>query len=214
MKRLVPCMPLVLMATLAGAEPKGYVQAGVLATAQPAGTPNHRISPAISGRAAGVAAAVGFFVAPKLAIEGEVLANWPVSTRQRFSYNWFEDFTGESRDVFVGVNGRFRPVRLLELVGGGGVAFSTVAERSIIRTDLPFSGRPNVPVAEADRVDSEVQLAVDGGVAVPVSITAKVAIVPAFTIRWIGRPSSGQNDYLGVSKYACQFGATVRFTLD
>ena len=200
--------------SVAAAAPKGYVQAGLLWTAQPAGVPNHRVTPPISGTTVGVAAAVGFFVTPTVAIEGEFVAGRPISTPQRFSYNGFEDFTGESRDVFAGANARWRPVPLLELTGGGGLAFSTMAERSIVRTELPFPGRPNVPTSEPDRVDTDVQPAVNGGIAVPLPVNRKIAVVPAFTMRWIGRSGSGQGEYLGVAGYAYQFGATVRFTFD
>ena len=41
---------MTLVASVAAGQQKGYVQAGVLATEQPAGTPNHRVLPAISGR--------------------------------------------------------------------------------------------------------------------------------------------------------------------
>ena len=200
--------------SLAAAQSKGYVQTGVLATEQPAGTANHRVGPAISGDTIGVAAAVGFFVTPTVAIEGEVVAGKAISTRQQFAYNWFEDFTGESRDVFLGANARWRPIPLLELVGGGGLAFSTFAERSIVQTNLPFPGRPNVPTPQPDRVDTARQLALNGGVALPLPVSRRIAVVPAFTIRWIDRPESGQGDYLGVAAYAYQFGATVRFSFD
>jgi len=142
---------MTLVASVAAGQQKGYVQAGVLATEQPAGTPNHRVLPAISGSTVGVAAAVGFFVTPKVAIEGELVASRPISTPQRFSYDWFEDFTGESRDMFLGANVRWAARRHLEFVGGAALVFATAAERSILRTDLPFPGRPNGPQSEPDQ---------------------------------------------------------------
>lgn len=213
MLRVALAVVLLAVPSLAAAQSKGYVQAGVLATSQPAGTPNHRVHPAISGSTVGVAAAVGFSVAPKVALEGELVIGPPISTQQRFSYNWFEDFTGESRDIFMGVNVRVRPVRLLELVGGGGVALGTFAERSIVETNLPFPGRPNDPIPRPDRVDNELQLAVNGGVTVPLPISRRIAIVPAFTLRYIGR-AGGQAEYLGVASYAYQYGATLRYSFD
>jgi hypothetical protein len=94
------------------------------------------------------------------------------------------------------------------------LAFTSVAERSIVRTELPFPGRPNVPTVEPDRVDTDIQLAANLGVAVPLPMSRRFAIVPAFAIRWIGRSGSGQGDYLGVASYAWQFGATMRFWFD
>jgi hypothetical protein len=49
---------------------------------------------------------------------------------------------------------------------------------------------------------------------VPLPVNRKIAVVPAFTIRWIGRFGSGQSEYLGVASYAYPFGAAVRFTFD
>jgi hypothetical protein len=65
-------------------EPTHCVQAGGMVTAQPAGIPNHRVTPPISGRTIGLAAAVGFFVTPTLAVEGEVVGRRAISTPQRF----------------------------------------------------------------------------------------------------------------------------------
>ena len=207
---------MTLVASVAAAGPKGYLQAGLMGTVQPAGVPNHRVTPPIDGKTIGLAAAVGFFVTPTVAVEGELVAGRPISTPQRFFYDWFEDYAAESRDVFLGANVRWRPVaaRHLELVGGGGLAISTFAERSIVRTELPFPGRPNVPTSEPDRVDTEVQLAVNGGIAVPLPVSSKIELVPAFTFRWVSRSANGQGAYLGVGSYAYQFGGTVRFEFD
>jgi hypothetical protein len=212
-KLVLGVVPLVLMTTLAAAEPNGYVQAGGLVTRQPAGTPNHRISPALGGTAVVVTAAVGVFVTPTLAVEGEVVGGRAISTPQRFSYNWSEDFTGQSRDVFLGANVRWRPVAFLELIVGGGTAFSTVAERCVLRTDrYPFPPTSRTS-PQPDRVETFRHLALDGGVAVPLPVSRRIDVVPAFSIRWVDRSDEGLGDYLGVASYAYQFGATVRFSL-
>jgi hypothetical protein len=214
MKALLVAVPMVLTATLAAADPKGYVQAGVLATTQPAGTPNHRISPALGGTSVGLAAAVGVFVTPTLAVEGEVVGGRAISTPQRFSYNWSEDFTGQSRDVFLGAHARWRPVAQFELVGGGGVAFSTFAERSVVRTDqFPFPPTSRTS-PQPDWVETSRHLALDGGIAVPLPVSRRIDVVPAFSIRWVDRSDEGLGDYLGAAHYAYQFGATVRFSFD
>jgi hypothetical protein len=207
---------LALTTTRAAAETKGYVQAGVLATAQPAGTPNHRISPALSGTTVGATATAGFFLTPTVAIEGEIVAGRAISTQQGFFYDWSVDFTGQSRDVFLGANVRWRPAaaRYLELVGGGGLAFSTVAERSVVRTErFPFP--PTVRTSpQPDQVETFRQLALNGGIAVPLPVSRRIDVVPTFSIRWVDRSEAGLGDYLGVASYAYQFGAAVRFSFD
>ena len=204
---------MTLVASVATAGPDSYVQAGVLATVQPAGTANHRVSPPIGGEAVGLAAAVGFHVAPRLAIEGEFVASGAVSTPQQFFYTWTEDYIGESRDTFLGANVRWAAQPHLEFVGGVGVAFSTFAERSIVRTDnFPVVHKTPLP----DQEETDRQLAVNGGVAAPLSVSRTIDVVPAFTLRWVNRDGDPNNlgAYNGVGSYAYQFGATVRFKFD
>ena len=193
-------------------QPKVYVQAGVLSTTQPAGIPNHRVTPAIGGSAIGLAAAVGFFVSPAVAIEGEVVAGGTIATPQRFSYNWREDYIGESRDVFLGVNARWRPAarRPLELVGGAAVVISRFANRSIVVTHT-FAFPPRPPTTEPDEVSTSGQLSLNGGIAAPLALSRRIALVPAFTMRWVGRSSNGLGGYAGVGSRAYHVGAAVRW---
>jgi hypothetical protein len=187
---------------------RGYVQAGVMATAQPPGTPNHRVVPAISGSTIGLAAAGGVWLSRTVAVEGEFLGGRPVSTPQRFSYTWREDFIGESRDLIVGANVRWRPAGgVVELFGGGGIAISTVAERSIVETRMFPPRTATLP----DQVDTAVNGTLNGGVALAVRAGSRIEVVPAFTFRVVQRPGTGLADYLGVGGFAYQFGATVRF---
>jgi hypothetical protein len=209
---LVPMVcAMTFVASISAAEPKGYLQAGLMVTAQPAGIANHRVTPAISGEAVGLAAASGVFVARTLAIEGEFVAGTAISTPQQFWYNWRENYTGQSRDVFLGANARWRRAAHLEFVGGGGLAIGTFAERSKVRTD-PFP----VPhtSTEPDQVETHPQLALNGGVAVPLPVNSRIEIVPAFRVRWVKRSADGLGAYLGVGSYAYQFGGTVRFKFD
>jgi hypothetical protein len=209
---LIPMVwSMTLVASVAAAEPKGYLQAGLMVTAQPPGTANHRVTPAINGETVGLAAAGGVFVTRTLAVEGEVVAGKAISTPQQFHYNWNEDYTGQSRDVFLGANVRWRPAAHLELVGGGGLAFSTFAERSIVRTDtFPVPRMTALP----DQVETVRQPALNGGIAVPLPVSSRIEIVPAFTVRWVRRSADGLGAYSGVGSYAYQFGGTVRFTPD
>jgi hypothetical protein len=202
-------------ASSVAAAPTVYFQAGLLATTQPAGVPNHRVTPPFSGRTIGLAAAVGFSKHPTLALEGELVVNGAIATQQQFSYNWRENYTAESRDVFIGANARWRPIprRPFELVGGGGVAISRFANRSIVVT-RPFAIPPTPPTAEPDEVATSLGFALNGGVATPLPVTRGIEIVPAFTVRWVGRSDSGIAGYAGVGSYAYQVGATVRWTFD
>jgi hypothetical protein len=195
-----------------GAAPKAYLQAGFVASSHPAGLPNHRVWPAISGTTVGLAAAGGVFVTKTLAVEGEVVAGRPVSTQQRFSYSWFEDYTGESRDVFLGANMRWRPAtRSLELVGGAGLAFSTVANRNIVVTDVYPGERTST---KPDQVETTRHLTLNGGIALPLSVSRRVEVVPAFTVRWLKQTSDyyGLRAYAGVGSLSYHVGATVRLT--
>jgi hypothetical protein len=198
----------------AAAEPKAYLQAGPVFVVQPAGSPNHRVSPAIGGTAIGLTAAGGVFVTRTLAIEGEVAAGRAISTPQQFWYNWREDYVGQSRDVFLVANVRWRPTaRYLELFGGGGVAFSRVANRDIVVTDgYPVTRTSTKP----DQVETSRHVTVDGGVAVPLPVGRRIELVPAFTVRWLKEASDfyGLRAYAGVGNRSYQVGATVRFTLD
>jgi hypothetical protein len=210
------CLISLVQVSVAAAGPgddaRPYLQVGVVATAQPAGTPNHRVSPAISGSTVGVTAAAGAWVTRTVAVEGELVASPSVTTGQQFWYNWSEEFVGHSRDVFLGGNVRWRPdgARGLELVGGGALVASTFAERSIVRTDRFPTTRTST---QPDQVDTAMALALNGGVAFAIPAGARVEVVPAVTLRWIQRERSGLGDYLGVGRFAYQFGASVRFKL-
>ena len=142
------------------------------------------------------------------------MVNGAISTPQQFSYDWRENYTAESRDVFIGANVRVRPVprRPFELVGGAGVAISTFANRSIVVT-RPFAIPPTPPTTEPDEVSTSVGFVLNGGVAAPLPVSRRIEVVPAFTVRWVGR-SGGPASYAGVGNYAFQVGATVRWTFD
>ena len=213
--RLAMVWSFALVASVAASEPKGYVQGGLMATTQPAGIPNHRVTPPIEGKTMGLAAAVGFFLAPTVAVEGEIVGGRAISTPQHFYYNWREDYISENRDVFLGANVRWRPAatRYLELVGGGALVINMFANRSIVVTE-PLAIPPRPPRTEPDEVSTSLQLALNGGVATPLPVGRKIEVVPAFTVRWVGRSVNGLGGYAGVGSHAYQFGATVRWTFD
>ena len=67
---------------------------------------------------------------------------------------------------------------------------------------------------EPDQVETDRQLALNGGIAVPLPVSSRIEIVPAFTVRWVKRSPDGLGAYSGVGSYAYQFGGTVRFKFD
>jgi hypothetical protein len=109
-----------------------YVQGAVIVTVAPEGVANHRVTPPVSGNTVGVSGSAGTFVLPALAVEAEVVLERTISTPQHFSYNWSENYTGQSRDLLLNGNVRWRSrgTRYLEVIGGGGLAVSRFAERS------------------------------------------------------------------------------------
>jgi hypothetical protein len=191
---------------LLGALAQGiYIQGGVLGIVQPAGVANHRVSPAIGGHTLGVAVATGAFVTPRLAVEGEWVLARTISTPQRFSYFWTDDYIGQSRDLLVSASLRWRPYlnRRLELIGGGGLAINTYAERSIVHTD-PFTGKSTAP----DQSDTSLHLTLGGGLATEVPISRTTALVPSFSLRWVRRGDAGA--YAGVGSIVFNLAAVLR----
>jgi hypothetical protein len=116
-------------ASASAAGRRGYAQGSMLMTFAPAGTPYHRISPALGGHAVGLAANAGVFVTPALAVEGELVSGGTVSAPQNFSYFSREDYSVDNRDVLLNANVRWRPARTnhLEFVAGGGLASRRLA---------------------------------------------------------------------------------------
>jgi hypothetical protein len=190
-----------------------YVQVGLVRTEQPAGIPNHRVYPPLEGGTTGLTAAVGFFRTPIVAVEGEFVANRAISTPQQFSYDWRENYIAQSRDLFLTVNGRVRPFPRgpFELVGGTGVAISTFALRDIVAT-YSFAIPPRPPTNEPDQVTTDWQLTAHGGVAFPIPVSRRIDVVPAFTVRWVGRSENGIGGYAGVGSLAYHVGAALRWT--
>src|SRR5262245_47513100 len=143
--------------------PHSYIQTGFGIGFQGAGVPNHRVSPGVSGMAADLSVAAGRFFSPQIAVEGQVSFGTSFKTSQHFSYTWREDYSAESRDVVFTTNVRLHSGgrRSIEIVAGGGVAYSTIAERSIIRTQ--FGSPASTP---PDMVGHSLQPMLGAGVAV------------------------------------------------
>ena len=192
-------------------EPTLYFQAGLIGIAQPAGDANHRVSPPLSGEALGITAAVGHFLKPSFAIEGEFGFPHTISVPQQFSYTWRDHYTAESRDVLLNCNLRWLPRSspYLEITGGGGLMISRIAQRSTIRTNVatPLPPGPEVETI-GDIVTTEAQWTIGGAVAVPLSVSRNIQLAPAFNFHLT--PRSERFAHYGLSSYVYQFGVVVR----
>ena len=210
--RLAMVWSITLVASVAAAEPKGYLQAGLMATAQPAGVPNHRVTPPISGTTVGVAAAVGFFVTPTVAIEGEVVAGKAISTPQHFYYDWTEDYTARAVTCsWAPTCDGVRPPHATSNSSAEAVWRSArLPKRSIVRTELPFPGEARRATSEPDRRRHRRPARGQRRHRRAAAGESEDRNRPAFTIRWVGRSASGPGRLCGVGSYAYQFGATVR----
>jgi hypothetical protein len=199
-------------ASASAAGRRGYAQGSMLMTFAPAGTPYHRISPALGGHAVGLAANAGVFVTPALAVEGELVSGGTVSAPQNFSYFSREDYSVDNRDVLLNANVRWRPARTnhLEFVAGGGLAFATTRKRDIIETSSGSGPGGTTTTARPDRTQTARSLNLGGGVDAPIPLTARVALVPTFRLRWISRPEIGMSADSGVGKLGYQVGASIR----
>jgi hypothetical protein len=195
------------------AETKTYIQPALFGITRLAGVPNHRVWPPISGSALGASIAFGSFLWGAVALEGEFAMRGTVATPQRFSYNWLVDYTGEVRDRSFGALVRWRPrgVRHVELMGGYGLVVTTVTERDRVRTNFqgPFAGTERQGTSK----DTSYEPMVNGGVATPIRVGRKMAIVPTFAVRWVAWPVDGEERYSGVGRFVYQFGVGARFGL-
>jgi hypothetical protein len=192
---------------------RAYVQGALFLNVQPAGTANHRISPALGGESIGMAGSAGAWVTPTLALEGEFAFGPGVSMPQQFSYSWLENYTVGIRDSLLGANvrGKGRSTGPLEFIAGGGLAFTRVRETDIVATYVFSPGRP--VERRPDQRYSDKVLYFGGGVDAPIAVSARVAIVPSFRFRWIPRRTESQSDYVGASRQTYQAGVTVRVRL-
>jgi len=189
--------------------PKVFVQIAPLIVIQPEGKPNFRVHPPFGGVAPGVSLAAGFHVAKAVAVEGEVMVAGEVSAPQYFSYFWREDYVAESRDLLLGVNVRYSPgdKGSVEIFGGGGLAISHFANRSIIRTDYPTK-----ITFEPDEEETARRPMAGVGVAVKIPAGRRVSIFPTAGFHWIWRkPLYGLGAYMGTSPLVLHAGVTVRF---
>ncbi len=209
------CLAVTLVAQSAAAPapktvltPKVYVTGAALMTIQPAsGGTYHRVAENLKGHTLGLAAAVGTFLTPSLALEGEVVFGGLVSAPQRFSYNWTTDYTAENRDFLFNELLRWSPGARhnIQVVGGGGYA-RTIA-RQVSQVTRDFTGRET---ALPDLSTTLSSFTLTGGVDGVFPVGRRAAFVPAFRLRWINRPDVAAGGWNGVGYYTFQFGAGIR----
>jgi hypothetical protein len=187
-----------------------YLQGGFVFASHPAGTANHRVSPPLGGETFGLSASGGAFVTSAVAIEGEVVQVGQLSAPQRFSYNWRTDYTAEARDLLLGAHARFRPGASspLDLIAGGGIAFTRLANRNQVTTYV--LSPPNPPRRSPDVTFRERAPYAGGGLDVPIRLSARVSLVPMFRMRWIFREQEGESAYMGLGRVAFLVGVSLR----
>jgi hypothetical protein len=188
---------------------RGFVQIAPLIVIQPDGKPNFRVHQPFGGVAPGVSLAAGLHLTRSVAVEGEVVLGGTISAPQYFSYFWREDYVSESRDLLLGTNVRYSPGNAgsVEIFGGGGLAISHFANRSIVRTDYPIK-----ITSEPDEEETGYRPVAGVGVAVKIPAGRRVSILPTAGFRWIFRKRLyGLGAYMGTSPLVFHAGVAVRF---
>lgn len=200
------------MAT-APATGRAYAQGTVFITSNPAGVANHRVSPPLGGEAVGFSASGGYFVNSSTAVEGEFVVGGSVAAPQTWSYSSRTDYTADVRDVLLNGNARLRPGGKgpIEIVIGGGLAFTRVRELDRVTTYYLSPGRPSERSSDAAYFDRT--YTVGGGVDAPIPVSARVSIVPSFRMRYARRAQESQARYVGAGPRAFQAGVTLRVKL-
>ena len=96
--------------------------------------------------------------------------------------------------MFLGANVRWRPAAHATSSSSAEAAWRSARSPSgrSCAPSLPFPGeaatcRHPSPIGST----TDVQLALNGGIAVPLPVSSRIEIVPAFTIRWVSRSANG-----------------------
>jgi hypothetical protein len=188
--------------------PVVYVQAGPLVTSHLEGEQYHRASPPLTGTTFGAAFAIGARFVPEVGAEVSVAVDGTLSDQQANVYFTRTDYTAESQNIVVDVNLRFRPRggSRLEFTAGGGWAFTRFAQRNQVST-TPFP--PNT-VAGFDYETTGWAPTLRTSMAIAVSLSPHVELVPSVGARWIRRESDTQAWYLGVGRFSVFGGVALR----
>ncbi len=212
------CVVITLLLAQSGAQssspqvvPRGHLTAVPLVAVQPAGEPFHRFSPPLSGRAPGLLISAGSWLTPRWGVEGEFTFGAAVSAPQQFSYNWVETYTVESRDLLGSFLVRWRRAggRTLHVVAGAGMARSTVGQRDVVTT-FPFS--PGGPTQQRSAGWSQTTYGLQFTAGFDLNLRAhpRLAVVPAFRLRFVDRSNLEYAAYAGVDAVRYDLGVGVR----
>ncbi len=209
-------VPFILSAALAQLHPPpvetrrhGYVQALFLVSHHPpASRSYHRESPNLQGTAPALSLSAGGFLSAAFGLEGEFVYGRTISAPQRFSYFSSEDYIAGSRDLLFNELIRYRPGghAPVEIVGGGGYALTTISEKSIVITGVPAT-----KVKPPDRSRLLHAVTLTAGVDGTVRISNRASLTPSVRFRWVHRPDAIYGEIHGISRYAFEFGAGLRF---
>jgi hypothetical protein len=189
--------------------PRAYIQAGVELAVHPTLPSSLRDYSAVHGSAPAAVVTGGVRLAPTVGLELEVGIARPTATPLRLESPTFRTFDGEVRDAVLGANLRWHPGRKyhIEIVLGGGLAHSRYARRSEVVSD-PFGGGPTISVPDTEV--NAAQASVGGGISIPISVGATVAVVPTVSYRWVRRPFYSDTARLSVGRHVFRVGVAVR----
>jgi hypothetical protein len=192
-----PSPPRASTATAEELMPTAYVQGGLVVSVHPAGPGYLRVDSTVHGATAGAMLAGGVRLGPTVALEAEAMLERGLSAPLAFtSGGRVSRFEGELRDLWLGANLRWNPGRKyhLELVAGGGMAVSRYAQRGV----------------SSEGAETFRQPMFGAGIAFPMRLTPRVAVVPTAGYRWVKRPGVNSAAALGASRHVFHAGVVIR----
>jgi hypothetical protein len=177
--------------------PAAYVQAGVVASLLPEGTPSTRVPYTVHGVVPGAVFGGGVRLSRAVALEVETILTRRYTSPLVFlgsSNN--ASFDGGVRDRMFGASLRMRPGRnRLEVQIGGGVALSRYSE-NLLRPEWDITRKQGM---------------VGAGMSTAWRVGTATAVVPSLTYRWVNRPDEPSGSVTGgTSRHNVQLAVVVR----
>ncbi len=177
--------------------PRAYVQAGVVASWLPEGTPSTRLPYTVHGLVPGGVFGGGVRLSRAVALEVEtILTRRHTSELVFLGFSSNSSFDGGVRDRMFGANFRLKPARnRLEVQIGGGVAVSR------------YSNDLRRPEQDVTRNQGMVGV----GLATAWRVGKATAVVPSVVYRWVNRPFEPSGPATGgTSRHNVQVAVIVR----